>query len=180
MQHYAYKSKFLKFYTIRIIQICEQQTLKIGLKQIREHSNRQSKINKKNKNNKSKEQVYRGEIYISTRKYIQILSQFPKLTQNINLSDHLKKKIGSNSQITTNVKEKISFIIEKKNQEQEILYKKGLQNLKNHRSIRGGIQIINSITLVAIQKSIIEIKVLMIIAMTALIVTVFLRLIKLR
>ncbi|CAD8092802.1 unnamed protein product [Paramecium primaurelia] len=179
MQHYAYESKFLKFYTIRIIQICEQKTLKIGLKQIREYSNRQSKINK-NKNNKSKEQVYRGEIYISTRKYIQILSKLPKLTQNINLSDHLKKKIGLNSQITTNVKEKVSFIIEKKNQEQEILYQQGIQNLKNHQFIRGGIQIIYSTTQVAIQKSIIEIKVLMVIAMPALIVTVFLKLIKLR
>ncbi|CAK59686.1 unnamed protein product (macronuclear) [Paramecium tetraurelia] len=133
----AFESKFQKFYVIRIIQICESKTLKVGFKEIRAYSNKQSTITKY-RNRKSMEQVYQGETYISTKQYLQILAQFPKLTQNIKLSDHFKKKLGSNPQIQATVKETVSLIMEKqRQQEQEIRTKQVIQNFLNHRSIRG-------------------------------------------
>ncbi|CAD8101768.1 unnamed protein product [Paramecium primaurelia] len=140
LQHRAFESKFQKFYVIRIIQICESKTLKVGFKEIRAYSNRQSTITKY-RNRKSMEQVYQGETYISTKQYLQILTQFPKLTQTIKFSEHFRKKLGSNPQIQATVKETVSLIMEKqRQQEQEIRTKQVIQNFLNHRSIRNAEQ----------------------------------------
>ncbi|CAD8120504.1 unnamed protein product [Paramecium sonneborni] len=173
-QHHAFESKFVKFYMIRIIQICEQKTLKAGFKEIRVHSNKQSTINKY-KNRKSKEEVYQGETYISTKQYLQILAQFPKLTQNITLSDHFKKKMGSKPLIQASVKETVSYIIEKRRQEeQEIRTKQVIQNFLKHRSIRGVEQIKRSTPAIIISKSQINIKLMFKILLTTVLVIFFL------
>ncbi|CAD8119215.1 unnamed protein product [Paramecium sonneborni] len=174
LQHHAFESKFLKFYIIRIIQICESKTLKTGFKEIRIYSNKQSTITKY-RNRKSMEQVYQGETYISTKQYAQILALFPKLTQNITLSEHFKKKMGSQRQIQASVKETVSLIMEKqRQQEQELRTKQVIQNFLNHRSIRGVEQMNRSTPAVIVKKSQLDIKLLLKIFLTTVLIIFFL------
>ncbi|CAK72076.1 unnamed protein product (macronuclear) [Paramecium tetraurelia] len=134
--NYAYESKFQKFYLIRIIQLFEDKTLRQPFKEIKLYSNNQTP-RKQNQIQQQSQQVYDGEMYISTKELKEILESLPKLQTKINLSEHFKKKIGSSQKCSfASVKETISLIKQKNEKQlQEIQTERVINNFLKIRSM---------------------------------------------
>ncbi|CAD8156797.1 unnamed protein product [Paramecium octaurelia] len=134
--NYAYESKFQKFYLIRIIQLFEDKTLRLPFKEMKLYSNNQTP-RKQIQIQQQTQQVYDGETYISTKECSEILQQLPKLQTKINLSEHLKKKIGSSQKCSfTSVKETISLIKQKNEKKmQEIQTERVISNFLKIRTM---------------------------------------------
>ncbi|CAD8062199.1 unnamed protein product [Paramecium primaurelia] len=134
--YYAYESKFQKFYLIRIIQLFEDKTLKQAFKEIKLYSNNQTP-RKKMQIQEQSQQIYDGQMYISTKEYTEILQSLPKLQTQVNLSEHLKKQKGFNQKGSfTSVKETVSLIKQKQEKELEDLHaQKVINNFLKIRSM---------------------------------------------
>ncbi|CAD8078610.1 unnamed protein product [Paramecium sonneborni] len=136
-QSYAYESKFQKFYLIRIIQLFQEKTLKMGFREIKLYANKQTN-EKEIEILKGSQQVFDGETYISTKEYSKIFETLPKIKIIIDLSEHLKKKLESNSRLKLgSVKDTQSFIQQNEHkQQQEIITQRAINKFLSMKSIR--------------------------------------------
>ncbi|CAD8073559.1 unnamed protein product [Paramecium sonneborni] len=134
---YAYESKFLKFYLIRIIQLFQEKTLKMGFREIKLYANTASK-KKEFEIIKQSQQLFDGETYISTKEYSKILETLPKIKIIIDLSEHLKKKLESNPrQKFGSVKDTQCLIQQNEHkQSQEIITQRAINKFLSMKSIR--------------------------------------------